>query len=99
MTTESNSPRPTRVRHAVLGMTVLVYLITYMDRGIISSAAPSMQKEFGFSDTTLGWILGLFQLSYGLFQIPGGWLGDRFGPRKTLTGIVIWWSAFTALTA
>ncbi|RVT40327.1 MFS transporter [Sphingobium algorifonticola] len=91
--------RPTRVRHAVLWLTVAAYMITYMDRVVISTAAPSIQKEFGFSLITMGWIFSIFQIGYALFQIPGGWLGDRFGPRRALTGIVIWWSAFTAATA
>lgn len=91
--------RPTRVRHIVLWLTVLLYMVTYFDRVMISTAMPSIQKEFAFDDVTVGWILGAFQLSYFLFQIPGGWLGDRIGPRKMLTYIVLWWSAFTALTA
>jgi len=91
--------RPTRVRHAVLWLTVLAYLITYMDRVVISTAAPSIQAEFGFSLVTMGWIFAAFQLSYALFQIPGGWLGDKFGPRRALTGVVLWWSVFTAATA
>lgn len=99
MTAQASLPRPTKVRHIVLWLTVLVYMITYMDRVVISVAAPSIQEEFGFSLITMGWIFGAFQLSYALFQIPGGWLGDRFGPRRALAGIVMWWSAFTALTA
>lgn len=91
--------RPTRARHVVLWLTVLAYLITYMDRVVIATAAPSIQAEFGFSDKTLGWIFASFSIAYALFQIPGGWLGDRFGPRRALTGVVVWWSAFTALTA
>jgi sugar phosphate permease len=80
-------------------LTVLAYLITYMDRVVISTAAPSIQAEFGFSLVTMGWIFASFQFAYAFFQIPGGWLGDRFGPRRALTGVVIWWSAFTAMTA
>lgn len=99
MTLPGTRKRPTHIRHMVLWMTVLVYMITYMDRVVISVAAPSIQAEFGLSLITMGWIFSAFQLSYALFQIPGGWLGDRFGPRKALTGIVIWWSAFTAMTA
>lgn len=91
--------RPTRARHVVLWLTVLAYLITYMDRVVIATAAPSIQREFGFSDQTLGWIFASFSIAYALFQIPGGWLGDRFGPRRALTGVVVWWSAFTAITA
>ena len=91
--------RATHVRHAVLYLTVVAYMITYMDRVVISSAAPAMRKELGFSLAAMGTILGVFRLSYGLFQVPGGWLGDIFGPRKVLAAIVSWWSAFTALTA
>ncbi|MBV8818882.1 MAG: MFS transporter [Acidobacteriaceae bacterium] len=80
-------------------MTVAAYMITYMDRVVISSAAPSMQKELGLSLVTMGWILASFRWGYSLFQIPGGWLGDRIGPRRALSLIVAWWSAFTSLTA
>lgn len=93
------SVAPTRVRHTVLWLTVAAYMITYIDRVVISAAVPSIQAEFGFSIVTMGWILGAYQLSYALFQIPGGWLGDRFGPRRALPAIVGWWSAFTAATA
>jgi MFS transporter, ACS family, glucarate transporter len=91
--------RPTRVRHVVLWLTVLAYMVTYMDRTVIGSAAPSIQHEFGFSLVTMGWILASFRWAYALFQIPGGWLGDRIGPRRALTLIVTWWSLFTSLTA
>jgi MFS family permease len=90
--------RPTHVRHVVLGLTIAAYMITYMDRVVISSAVPSIQKEFGFSIVTMGWILSSYQWGYALFQIPGGWLGDRFGPRRALTLIVTWWSIFTCAT-
>jgi sugar phosphate permease len=90
---------PTKIRHAVLWLTVAAYMITYIDRVAISAAVPSIQREFGFSLVTIGWILGSYQVAYAVFQIPGGWLGDRFGPRRALSAIVVWWSAFTALTA
>jgi sugar phosphate permease len=97
--TGRSGARPTRKRHVVLWLTVLAYLITYMDRVVISTAAPSIQAEFGFSLVTMGWIFASFQIAYAVFQIPGGWLGDRFGPRRALTGVVLWWSVFTAATA
>lgn len=90
---------PSRVRHWVLALTVIVYMITYMDRVCIGHAALAIRKEFGFEIVTWGWILSGFNWSYALFQIPGGWLGDRFGPRRVLTTIVVWWSVFTAATA
>lgn len=91
--------RPTRVRHVVLGLTVAAYMITYMDRVVISSAVPVIQKELGFSMIAMGWILSSFRWGYALFQIPGGWLGDRIGPRSALALIVTWWSFFTSATA
>jgi sugar phosphate permease len=90
--------RPTHIRYIVLGLTITAYMITYIDRVVISSAVPSIQKEFGFSIVTMGWILSAFQWAYALFQIPGGWLGDRIGPRRALTLIVSWWSLFTCAT-
>jgi MFS transporter, ACS family, glucarate transporter len=90
--------RPTRIRYIVLALTISAYMITYIDRVVISSAVPSIQKEFGFSIVTMGWILSSFQWAYALFQIPGGWLGDRIGPRRAMTLIVSWWSLFTCAT-
>src|SRR5713101_6610804 len=91
--------RPSRVRHMVLGLTVAAYMITYMDRVVISAAVPTIQKEFGFSLTTMSYIISSFRWGYALFQIPGGWLGDRIGPRRALALIVTWWSIFTSATA
>jgi len=99
MASPSSASRPTRVRYRVLGMTVAVYMITYMDRVVISNAAPSIRSELGLSLVAMGWILASFRWSYALFQIPGGWLGDRIGPRRALTLIVTWWSIFTSATA
>src|SRR5580692_13176963 len=95
--TSVNVAAPTRVRHIVLLLTVAAYMITYLDRVLLSAAVPSIQKEFGFSLITVGWVLWSYQIAYALFQIPGGWLGDRFGGRRALAGVVIWWSIFTAL--
>jgi len=93
-----SATQPTRVRHVVLGLTIAAYMITYMDRVVISAAVPSIQKEFGFSIITMGWILSSFQWSYALFQVPVAWLGDRLGPRRALTLIVTWWSLLTSAT-
>ena len=95
----ANLGRPTRVRHMVLWLTVAAYMITYMDRVVISAAVPLIQEDLGFSLITMGWILSAFRWGYALFQIPGGWFGDRFGPRRALTVIVTWWSLFTSATA
>ena len=57
-----------------------------------------MQADLRLSPSQWGWALGMFTLAYALFEIPGGALADRIGPRKVLTRIVLWWSAFTAIT-
>jgi MFS transporter, ACS family, glucarate transporter len=98
-TTPASRARPSHVRHIVLGLTVIAYMITYMDRQILAVSRPVVSKELGISLVMMGWITFGFRMSYALFQIPGGWLGDRIGARRALTLIVSWWSAFTAFTA
>ena len=87
-----------KYRHRVLGMLVLLFAITYLDRVCISVAGPRMQADLGIGPVGWGWVTGVFTLSYCLFEIPSGALGDRWGPRRIITRIVLWWSAFTALT-
>jgi len=89
---------PTRARHITLLIVVLLALITYMDRVAIAVAAADIRKDLGLSLVQMGWALSVFGWAYALFEIPGGWLGDRIGPRRVLMRIVLWWSLFTALT-
>jgi MFS family permease len=77
---------------------VLLSIITFLDRLCIAVAGPRIQQELGITPDQWGWVLGAFILAYGLFEIPTGALGDRFGRRGVLTRIVLWWSAFTILT-
>lgn len=76
----------------------LLSVVTYLDRVCINSAGPEMQRALGLSNAQWGMVLAAFLAAYGLFEVPVGWLGDRFGPRAILTRIVVWWSGFTALT-
>src|SRR5262245_53935595 len=87
-----------KARYVVLVMLVLLSVVTYLDRICIGVAGADIQKDLGISEKAWGWVLGAFLLSYGMFEIPSGALGDRIGQRKVLTRIVLWWSAFTALT-
>jgi sugar phosphate permease len=93
------SQRPTYTRYIILGLVVLVYFITYIDRTFISTAIPAAQKDLLFTDAVMGTILAAHQLAYGLFQIPAGWLADRFGPRWVLTSLVLWWCGFMVITS
>jgi MFS family permease len=94
----SASSPPVRIRRGVLGFAVTLAIITYVDRVCISQAAPFMQAELGLTGAQMGLAFSAFAWAYALFEIPGGWLGDRIGPRKVLMRVVIMWSAFTAAT-
>src|ERR1044072_2112890 len=89
---------PTRARFTVLRYTLALAVITYLDRVAISSAAPTIRSELGLSLIQMGWVFSVFPFAYAAFEIPSGWLGDITGPRRVLTRIVLWWSAFTMLT-
>ena len=89
---------PTGARHAVTAFAVSLAVITYIDRVAIAVAAPLITADLGLSRTQMAWALAAFGWAYALFEIPGGWLGDRIGPRRVLMRIVIWWSIFTAAT-
>ncbi len=85
-------------RYWVLVLLFFLSMITYIDRVCISVAGPRMQKDLGLTPEMWGWVVGCFTLSYALFEIPTGAMGDRIGSRRTLARIVLWWSAFTSLT-
>ena len=82
----------------VLLFAITLAVITYVDRVCISQAAPEMQKDLGLTKEQMGLVFTTFSLAYALFEIPGGWLGDRIGPRKVLMRVVAMWSIFTAAT-
>ena len=91
--------RPTRTRWRILALLFLVSVITYVDRVNISVTARQMMPALGLTEVQMGQVFSAFVVGYALCQIPGGWLGDRWGPRRVLTIAVIWWSLFTSLTA
>jgi MFS family permease len=88
----------TRVRYRVLALLCLLTFILYLDRICIGQAASSIETDLGISHTAMGFVLAAFTVAYGLFEVPTGHWGDRYGSRGVLTRIVLWWSAFTALT-
>jgi len=90
---------PTRVRARVLGFAFALAVVTYLDRICISAAAPYIMRDLRLSVLQMSLVFSAFTLSYSLFEVPSGWLGDVRGPRRVLTRIVVWWSGFTMLTA
>jgi MFS transporter, ACS family, glucarate transporter len=87
-----------KYRNRVLALLAALSVLTYLDRVCISVAAPRIQSELDLSPQDWGLVTGAFAIAYALFEIPSGYLGDRFGARAMLTRIVLWWSAFTTLT-
>ena len=90
--------QPSRARYTLLGLTLALAIITYLDRVVIGSAATSIRADLGLSAVEMGWAFSAFTFAYAAFEIPSGWMGDVMGPRRVLTRIVLWWSAFTAAT-
>jgi len=98
MPASPNSSRATRTRYWVIVFAVTLAVIQYIDRVCISQAAPLISKDLDLNETQMGWVFSAFTLAYALFEIPGGYLGDRIGPRRVLLRIVLWWSFFTMAT-
>src|ERR1700709_373553 len=87
--------RPTSM---VLVMLSLMYLITYLDRVNVSTAAAGFAKDFNLNKTEIGLVFSAFAYPYLVFQIIGGWISDRFGSKRTLIWCGVIWSAATVLT-
>jgi MFS family permease len=90
--------RPSRARHWTLAFAAALAVITYIDRVCISQAASDIRRDLGLTEVQMGFTFAAFAWAYAIFEIPGGWLGDKFGPRKVLMRVVVWWSVFTAAT-
>jgi MFS family permease len=79
-------------RWVLVGLIFLGILISYIDRGNLGIAAPSIMKDFGFSPASMGLLLSAFFWTYGFFQIPAGTLVDRFGIRIVYAAAFLLWS-------
>ena len=95
-----DSARPTNIRHRIIGVTMVMAFILYLDRICMGEIVKSISfnQDLGLSKEQIGRILGAFFFAYALFQVPAGWASDRFGARPMLTLYIVMWSLFTALT-
>ena len=91
--------RRTHVRWLLIFWMFVISAIAFLDRVNISVAGLSLEREYGFDHVTLGRVLSAFNWGYAMFQVAGGRLADRFGPRRVLALGTVWWAVFTALTA
>ncbi len=99
MSNPTQTFRFSRQHWIVLGLLCSLSMITYLDRVCFGASANMIVEDLSLSSVTeLKWAFTAFAIAYAIFEIPCGWLGDRFGPRSTLLRIVLWWSACTVLT-
>lgn len=87
-----------KMRWWVAGLMWAAIAINYIDRTVLSAAAPKIQSEFHLDAIQMGIVMSAFFWSYALLQLPAGLLADRFGQKKVLGVAVLWWSAATAMT-
>jgi MFS transporter, ACS family, glucarate transporter len=92
------SPQPTHARRVFMGFVVTLTAIAYLDRVCISASQTDIQAALHLTNVQMGYIFSAFTFAYALFEVPGGWLADRFGPRLMIARVVILWSLMTALT-
>src|SRR4051812_35562824 len=65
------------------------YYLSYVYRAVNAVLGPTLAREFGLSATELGFLTGVYFLSFGLFQVPLGLLLDRFGPRRVNGALLV----------
>jgi MFS transporter, ACS family, glucarate transporter len=87
-----------KYRHKVLFVLFILSIITFLDRVCMNVVSKYVKTDLKLDNEQYGYILGAFSLAYALFEMPTGILGDKIGARRVLTRVVVWWSAFTALT-
>jgi ACS family glucarate transporter-like MFS transporter len=90
--------KPTHARYWVVGLALALAMIMYIQRVAIGQAMVPIAAELQLDKRETGLVLGAFGLSYALFEIPMGLLGDKLGVRRVLSFLVLFWSLFTALT-
>ena len=91
--------KPARVRDRVVAACVALAGVTYLDRVCIGVLAPSIMADLRITPVQMSFVFSAFAAAYALFEMPTAWWADRIGSRRVLTRIVLWWSAFTMLTA
>ncbi len=88
-----------RVRYLLVLLIFLVSMVVNLDRTNIAIAGSFLAADYHISTIQLGWVFSGFMIGYAAFQIPAGWIVGKLGPRRTLTGGLVWWSALSVTTA
>src|SRR4051795_9521 len=84
--------RASRVRYQVLAAACSLAVLTYVQRQGFVAGSPYIKNDLGLDDEQMGYLASAWLVAYGLFQVPGGLLGDRVGARHLITALVLCWS-------
>lgn len=87
-----------KARYTVLAVLFVTWVVSFVDRMVISVAIPYIAADFGLTPFRMGVVMSVFFTGYSIAQVPGGLLSDKFGARRVATLAMLWWSAFTAIT-
>lgn len=87
-----------KMRHTVLSILFMTWIVSYLDRMVMSVAIPYIAQDLNLTPVAMGVVMSAFFAGYALCQIPGGILADKFGARRVMAAALVWWSAFTAFT-
>ena len=87
------------IRYLLVLWLLVLSAVAFLDRTNIAIAGVQIDREFKIDNAHLGWVFSAFLLGYAAFQVPGGLLARRFGPRRVLTLSLTWWGIFITLTA
>src|SRR6185503_14567664 len=90
--THLSAEKPTFIRYQVLAVACSLAVLTYVQRQGFIAATPYIKKDLGLRDEQMGYFLAVWLVAYGIFQVPGGLIGDRIGARHLLTLLVVGWS-------
>lgn len=97
--TQSPAPeKPTAIRRGIVAFGAGIAFLSFLDRAAISQASPFISRDMHLSPAQMGLVFSAFGFTYAAFEMPSGWLCDRFGARRLLTRIILLWSLFTAAT-
>src|SRR5918993_1105260 len=99
VTDHARGTATSKVRYRVVAFAVALAVVTYLDRVCISVLAPSIMRDLGLTTIQMSYVFSSFTLAYAAFEIPTAAWADKIGSRAVLTRIVVWWSAFTMVTA
>ena len=89
------TPRPTTIRYRALAWLTLAAALAYLCRNAVGVAESTLRQDLGLSLEQSGWFMGAFFWTYSLFQVPSGWLSERWGTRLALSIFAFAWSVAT----